>query len=89
VLPDYYYYFVELPSNLSLEPCEPKIKQHIVMFSLFIIKEFVSITVILGVRRIIALQADLRCAPKFSACAPKIFSQGQQHSLYKKVSLKP
>jgi len=26
------------------------------------------------------LQADLKCALKFSACAPKIFSQGQQCS---------
>ena len=50
------------------------------MLSLFIIKEFVSITVILGEILIIALQADLRCAPKFSACAPKIFSQGLQRS---------
>jgi len=50
------------------------------MLSLFIIKEFVSITVILGEIWITALQADLKCALKFSACAPKIFSQGQQCS---------
>jgi len=46
----------------------------------YLLLKNVSITVILGEIRIIALQADLRCAPKFSACAPKIFSQGQQRS---------
>ncbi len=37
----------------------------------------------------IALQADLRCAPKFSACAPKNVQSGATVLLVKIVSLEP
>lgn len=54
-----------------------KIKLHI--------KVLVSNTAILGRK---FNKADLRCAPDFSACAPKNFSQGYSAPI-KKVSLEP
>ncbi len=53
----------------------------------FIIKAFVSNTVKMGKMWTIALQADLRCGSKFSACAPKHFQSGATVLLIKIVSL--